>query len=53
MIDNIEQVACVGSGLIGQGWAALFALNGYQVVLEDLTNDKILNFLFLNHSDPE
>jgi 3-hydroxypropionate dehydrogenase (NADP+) len=42
MIDDIRRVACVGSGLIGQGWAALFALNRYQVVLEDLSDDKLV-----------
>jgi len=38
---EIERVACVGAGLVGQGWAALFALNGYPVVLEDLTEEKL------------
>jgi 3-hydroxypropionate dehydrogenase (NADP+) len=42
MIGDIEQVACVGSGLVGQGWAALFALKGYKVVMQDLT-DGILD----------
>jgi 3-hydroxypropionate dehydrogenase (NADP+) len=41
MINGIRQVACVGAGLVGQGWAALFALNGYKVVMHDLS-DKIL-----------
>ena len=41
MIDEIKQVTCVGSGLVGQGWAALFALNGYKVVLQDLTEEKL------------
>jgi 3-hydroxypropionate dehydrogenase (NADP+) len=41
MIDEVEQVTCVGSGLVGQGWAALFALNSYKVVMQDLT-DEIL-----------
>ena len=41
MIDEIKQVACVGSGLVGQGWASLFALKGYNVVLEDLTDEKL------------
>lgn len=41
MIDEVRQVACVGSGLVGQGWAALFALKGYDVVLQDLTEEKI------------
>ncbi|TRO48453.1 3-hydroxyacyl-CoA dehydrogenase, partial [Candidatus Bathyarchaeota archaeon] len=41
MIEGIRRVACVGSGLIGQGWAALFSLNGYEVVLQDLSEDKL------------
>jgi len=36
-----RRVACVGSGLIGQGWAALFALNGYEVVIQDLTEEVL------------
>lgn len=36
MIEDVRRVACVGSGLIGQGWAALFALGGYEVVMQDL-----------------
>jgi 3-hydroxypropionate dehydrogenase (NADP+) len=39
MIKDIRRVACVGSGLVGQGWAALFALYGYEVVMQDLTQD--------------
>jgi 3-hydroxypropionate dehydrogenase (NADP+) len=39
MIRDIRRVACVGSGLMGQGWAALFALHGYEVVMQDLTRD--------------
>ncbi len=31
----------MGSGLIGQGWAALFALNGYEVVMQDLSEEKL------------
>ena len=41
MNPEIERIACVGAGLVGQGWAALFALNGYPVVLEDLTEEKL------------
>jgi 3-hydroxypropionate dehydrogenase (NADP+) len=36
------RVACVGSGLIGQGWAALFALKGYDVIMQD-TSDEVLS----------
>jgi len=41
MIDDIECVACVGSGLVGQSWAALLTLRGYDVVLQDLTEEKL------------
>ena len=42
MIEGIRRVACVGSGLVGQGWAALFAVNGYEVVLQDITEEKLV-----------
>lgn len=41
LIEGIKRVACVGSGLVGQGWATLFALHGYDVVMQDLTNEKL------------
>ena len=41
MCDNIQNVACVGSGLIGQGWATLFAAAGYGVTMQDLSDDKL------------
>ena len=41
LIEGIRRVACVGSGLVGQGWAALFALHGYDVVMQDLTEEKL------------
>jgi 3-hydroxypropionate dehydrogenase (NADP+) len=41
MIDGIKRVACIGSGLIGQGWAALLSLNGYKVVLHDISKEKL------------
>ncbi len=41
MIPEIRRVACVGSGLVGQGWAALFVLNGYSVVLHDLKEEVL------------
>jgi 3-hydroxypropionate dehydrogenase (NADP+) len=41
MIKDVKRVACVGSGLIGQGWAALFILHGYDVVLQDLSDEKL------------
>ena len=39
MQNNIKQVACIGSGLIGQGWATLFAAAGYAVTMQDLSDD--------------
>ncbi len=41
MIEGVRRVALVGSGLIGQGWAALFALHGYSVVMQDLSEEKV------------
>ncbi|MBN2334222.1 3-hydroxyacyl-CoA dehydrogenase family protein [Candidatus Bathyarchaeota archaeon] len=41
MIEGVNRVACVGSGLVGQGWAALFALHGYEVVMQDLSEEKL------------
>ena len=41
MIEGIKRVACIGSGLVGQGWAALFTVNGYDVVLHDITEEKL------------
>ncbi len=41
MIEGIKRVALVGSGLIGQGWGALFALHGYSVVMQDLSEERL------------
>ncbi|MGZ3525569.1 MAG: 3-hydroxyacyl-CoA dehydrogenase NAD-binding domain-containing protein, partial [Thermodesulfobacteriota bacterium] len=30
---EIRKVACVGAGLIGQGWATLFSSAGLEVIL--------------------
>ncbi|MGD9241105.1 MAG: 3-hydroxyacyl-CoA dehydrogenase NAD-binding domain-containing protein [Desulfobacterales bacterium] len=43
MRNNIETVACVGAGLIGQGWATLFAAKGYDVIMQDLSEDRLEN----------
>jgi 3-hydroxypropionate dehydrogenase (NADP+) len=34
---DIHKVSCVGAGLIGQGWAALFSSAGLEVILQDVT----------------
>jgi len=34
---NMDKVACVGAGLIGQGWATLFSSKGFEVILQDVT----------------
>jgi 3-hydroxyacyl-CoA dehydrogenase len=36
---KIQTVACVGAGLIGQGWSTLFCSKGLKVTLYDLTED--------------
>ena len=43
MRNNIKTVTCVGAGLIGQGWATLFAANGYDVIMQDLNKDRLEN----------
>ncbi len=55
---KIHRVACVGAGLIGQGWATLFASKGLEVVLQDLSETVLeksirsieANLLFLETS---
>ena len=34
---GIHRIACVGAGLIGQGWATLFSSQGFEVVLQDVS----------------
>jgi 3-hydroxyacyl-CoA dehydrogenase len=34
---EIRKVACIGAGLIGQGWATLFSSAGLEVALQDVT----------------
>jgi 3-hydroxypropionate dehydrogenase (NADP+) len=41
MQHNIKEVACVGCGLIGQGWATLFAAKGYGVMVQDQSEDRL------------
>jgi 3-hydroxypropionate dehydrogenase (NADP+) len=35
------RIACVGAGLIGQGWATLFSSKGYQVILQDISKTAL------------
>jgi len=45
MRNNIKNVTCVGSGLIGQGWATLFAAAGFGVIMQDISDDKLKSAL--------
>ena len=38
---NVHRIACIGAGLIGQGWATVFSSKGFEVVLQD-TSDTLL-----------
>ena len=40
---EISNFACVGVGLIGQGWATVFASNGYDVMIQDVNRDILEN----------
>jgi 3-hydroxyacyl-CoA dehydrogenase len=39
---EISRVACIGAGLVGQGWAAIFLSRGLEVIIQDITQE-ILN----------
>ena len=38
---KIKNVTCIGAGLIGHGWATVFAANGLDVFLCDLTEELL------------
>ncbi|MBW2286093.1 MAG: 3-hydroxyacyl-CoA dehydrogenase family protein, partial [Deltaproteobacteria bacterium] len=40
---EIRNFACVGAGLIGQGWATVFASRGYDVTLQDVSAEVLDN----------
>ena len=44
-MTQIKKVACIGAGLIGHGWATLFAWKGLDVKLHDLSWDVLKNAL--------
>lgn len=39
--QNIGNVACVGAGVIGSSWASLFAGNGCNVAVHDVSSDAL------------
>ena len=39
---EISRVACVGTGLVGQGWATIFLSRGLEVIMQDISQE-ILN----------
>ncbi|MFH1328501.1 MAG: 3-hydroxyacyl-CoA dehydrogenase NAD-binding domain-containing protein [Candidatus Bathyarchaeota archaeon] len=45
MVENmaIKRIACVGSGLIGHGWATIFAMKNYQVSLQGIREKSLVN----------
>jgi len=38
---NIQRVACVGAGLIGQGWATVFSSRGLEVIIQDISQELL------------
>ena len=44
-MQEIKRVACIGAGIIGQGWATVFSSKGYEVILNDLDDHRIQNAL--------
>ena len=51
MYKKIKNVACIGTGLIGQGWATLFTAAGYAVSMQDLSDDKLRDAAEQVHSN--
>jgi hypothetical protein len=43
-IDEVRRVAIVGTGVIGSGWAAVFAARGYEVTAYVRSRDSELKF---------
>lgn len=40
-MTTISRVACVGTGLVGQGWATVFSAMGYELMLHDKDVDTL------------
>jgi 3-hydroxypropionate dehydrogenase (NADP+) len=38
---GIHKIVCVGAGLIGQGWATLFSSQGFEVILQDVSESVL------------
>jgi carnitine 3-dehydrogenase len=38
---DIQRVACVGAGLIGQGWATIFSSRGLEVIMQDRSQELL------------
>jgi 3-hydroxyacyl-CoA dehydrogenase len=38
---NISRVACIGAGLIGQGWATVFSIRCSSVMLQDISESRL------------
>jgi len=38
---GIHKIACVGAGLIGQGWATLFSSQGFEAILQDVSESVL------------
>jgi 3-hydroxypropionate dehydrogenase (NADP+) len=38
---DFKRIACVGAGVMGHSWATLFAMKGYQVGLQDVSDENL------------
>lgn len=41
MKKEIKKVACVGCGMVGQGWVALLVSAGYRIAMHDVSEDVL------------
>jgi 3-hydroxyacyl-CoA dehydrogenase len=48
---EISRVACIGAGLVGQGWATIFLSRGLEVIMQDMSQeilDVSMKHIWLN-----
>ncbi|MFQ6076731.1 MAG: 3-hydroxyacyl-CoA dehydrogenase family protein [Candidatus Bathyarchaeia archaeon] len=38
---KINEIACVGAGIVGHSWATLFAMKGYPVYIQDIQEENV------------
>ena len=53
MIEDRKHIAIAGAGVMGSSMAQLFAANGYQVILYDISEEAVIKSRDLIRTDQE